>query len=142
MAAPPGVLGPTILRALFNQEGPQFYRAAYVHNAPFAQASSTHYQTKLTPQQEVQFRQWVAKNRVPFNPNAVLTDYDMRGYWKANQAHLWHGTAGVTHFPDLYKTPYDTTFSGESMYAKPRTPFVWRGNTLVDERDGQVIFRA
>jgi hypothetical protein len=125
--------------ALFHQEGPQFYGAAYQHNAAFARPSTTDYQTPLYGQQEQQFRQWVTHNNIPFDPNARRVDYDMRGYWLSQQ-HGGQGRAANGHFPDTYKTPYDTTFSGESRYAKPGTPFVWQGNTLVDTRTGQRIF--
>ena len=122
---------------LFTQEGPPLYAKAYAHNAPFAKPGP--YQTKLPPQQEQQFRQWVAANKIPFDPNAKTVDYDMRGFWLSHQAG-GQGRAANGHFPDTFKTPYDTTFSGESNYAKPGTPFVWKGNTLVDTRNGQIVF--
>jgi hypothetical protein len=73
---------------------------------------------------------------VPFDPNASTVDYDMRGYWSASGGKGW--TSG-SHFPDTYKTPYDTTFSAESKYAKSDTPFVWRGDTLIDKRSGNPV---
>jgi len=120
-------------QALFPAEGPEYYDAAYRHNAPFATQGP--YQTQLSAQDEKAFRSWVSTNRVPFDPDANVVDYDMRGYWKDNGG-KWSGG----HFPDTYKTPYDTTFSGESKYAKPGTPFVWRGDSLIDTRDGSLIF--
>lgn len=126
---------------IFTQEDPQFYAQAFAHNAPFATRGP--YQTTLSPPEEIQFRQWVSQNKVPFDPNASTSDYDMRGYWKAAHGQPnWQG--GGTHFPDTFKTPYDTTFSGESKYAKPNTPFVWKGpkgkEKLFDMRSGQLIF--
>lgn len=124
---------------LFTDEGPEHYGEAFAHNRPFATEGP--YQTMLPPEQEEQFRQWVAKNKVPFDPEEDPTDYDMRGYWQAQQAgeaEPWTGPG--SHFPDTFKTPYDTTFSGESMYAKPETPFEWQGDNLIDTRDGSVIF--
>jgi hypothetical protein len=126
-------------KPLFSAEGPDLYAQAYQHNAPFAKPGP--YQTTLPPADEQQFRQWVSQNRVPFDPSTPTTDYDMRGYYqamKAGKAEPWKGAG--SHFPDTYKTPYDTTFSGESQYAQPNTPFVWRGNTLIDKRTGQIIF--
>lgn len=120
---------------LFTEEGPEYYARAYQHNAPFATEGP--YQTKLSASQEQQFRQWVKSNRVPFDPDAGVVDYDMRGYWR-DTGGAWSG--GSTHFPDTYKTPYDTTFSAESKYARPGTPFVWRGDDLIDTRDGSLVF--
>jgi len=126
---------------MFREEGPEHYKEAFAHNAPFATGGP--YQTKLNPTDEKQFRSWVKMHNVPFDPNEETTDYDMRGYWRAQragEAEPWKGKG--SHFPDTYKTPYDTTFSGESKYAKPGTPFVWRGDKLIDKRTGKVIFAA
>ncbi len=77
---------------LFTKEGPQFYGAAYRHNAPFATPGEVfgksksifgNYQTKLAAPEEKKFLQWVAQNNVPFDPTAQRSDYDMRGFWKA-----------------------------------------------------------
>lgn len=121
---------------LFTHEGPDLYGAAHAHNAPFAKPGP--YQTKLAPTAETRFRVWVKQNDVPFDPDATAVDYDMRGYWEATGGARWRGG----HFPDTFKTPYDTTFSAESRYALPGAPFVWRGNELVDARSGKVIFRG
>ncbi len=137
-------------KPLFTDEGPQLYGAAYAHNAPFAKPGP--YQTKLSPQDEAAFRHWVVTRGVPTDPNAATSDYDMRGFWKANPLASILPTPLTNpalasaawkpgqHFPDTFKTPYDTSFSGESRYAKAGTPFVWQGNNLVDTRTGQVIF--
>lgn len=124
---------------IFTGEGPEHYQAAYAHNAPFAVPGP--YDTKLSPQEEPAFQQWVKQNKVPFDLADKTPDYDMRGYWqamKAGKAEPWKGEG--SHFPDTYKTPYDTTFSGESRYAKPGTPFVWQGDNLVDQQTGKLIF--
>lgn len=124
---------------IFTGEGPQYYAAAYRVYRPYAKPGP--YQTKLSPQQEMAFRQWIAQNRVPFNPNAKVSDYDMRGYWKAMQAGkapAWQG--GATHFTDTFKTPYDTTFSRQSMYSTALNPYDWRGNELVHMLTGRPIF--
>jgi hypothetical protein len=118
---------------LFTDEGPQFYDAAYRHNAPFATGGS--YQTRLIPAQERRFRSWITDNKVPFDPDAKIADYDMRGFWKDTGGD-WSGG----HFPDTYKTPYDTSFSNESKYATKNNPFKWQGDSLIDTRDGSVVF--
>lgn len=118
---------------LFSGEGPQYYSDAYRHNRPFATAGP--YQTALDPNRERAFRGWVQANQVPFDPNAPVVDYDMRGFWQ-DTGGAWKGG----HFPDTYKTPFDTTFSKESKYATPNCPFVWQGDNLVDLRNGQLIF--
>lgn len=133
---PPGGGGP-----LFTGEGPDQYQAAFAHNSAFAKPSTTDYQTQLDPATEKQFRDWVAKNNVPFAPNDKTTDYDMRGYYQAmmqGNAPKWSGAD--SHFPDTFKTPYDTTFSAESQYATPDNPFKWQGDNLVDSRTGALVF--
>lgn len=121
---------------LFTEEGPKHYRDAYRRNKGYAKPGP--YQTELSPQEERQFRHWAAANKVPFDVTAKHVDYDMRGYWKATKGKGWGGAG--QHFPDTFKTPLDTTFSAESRYSKKNNPQVWRGNTLVDKRTGQVIF--
>lgn len=104
------------------------------------------YQTKLTAGQEKAFRAWVAKNHVPFNVNAKDVDYDMRGYWLAqtggqlSPSDIWKGAS--THFPDAFKTPFDTRFSNQSMYSTANNPYKWIGNNLVDTRNKNRIAGA
>jgi hypothetical protein len=121
---------------LFTKEGPAYYGAAYHHNHYFSKGYP--YKTKLSHHDESQFRYWVHQKHVPFDPNHWPQDYDMRGYW----LHVIKpgGVWGGGHFPDTYKTPYDTSFSHESKYAKPGTPFYWHGNLLIDERNNHIIF--
>ncbi len=123
---------------LFTSEGPQFYQAAFKHNSAFALPGP--YQTKLSSDEEQEFRKWVKENNVPFDVNAKTVDYDMRGYWKSMVAGNQPAWKQGSHFPDTFKTPYDTTFSAESKYAKQGTPFVWKGDNLIDTRTGAVIF--
>lgn len=75
--------------------------------------------------------------RIPFDVNARVVDYDMRGYWRANRT-ATHQLG--QHFPDTYKTPYDTTFSRESKYATRDNPFEWKGDELIDLRTGAIVF--
>ncbi len=105
------------------------------------------YMTTLSPQDEIAFRAWVAQNKVPFNPNTPVTDYDMRGYWKALLAKQAAGTSvnqydKQPHYPDTFKTPYDQTFSRESIYATPKAP-VWSGDgRYLKDSSGKVLFDA
>lgn len=135
LAAPGRVMSAHPNQAVFNQEGPPVYAQATQRNQQFAKPGPE--LTKLNPQQEASFRQWVTQNKVPFNPNEATPDYDMRGYYLANP-NATH--AQGQHFPDTFKTIRDSTFSNESKYAKPGTPFVWQGNNLVDNRSNQLIF--
>ena len=97
------------------------------------------YQTPLKPAQEADFRNWVRTFGVPFDPSATKVDYDMRGYFKAHGAVPYQPGQ---HFPDHYKTPYDTAFSAESKYANNQNPLVWAApNVLIDRRTGRVILR-
>jgi hypothetical protein len=131
------LIGGKLATPLFTAEGPQLYQQAYAQNKTYAKPGP--YQTKLAPAAEAAFRAWLAQSHVPFDPNARTVDYDMRGYYQATGGPPHQ--AGQ-HFPDTYKTPYDTTFSGESRYAKPNTPLVWVGNKLVNRSTGQVVFNG
>lgn len=100
------------------------------------------YATKLSPKEESAFQGWVKTKKVPFDPSPKA-DYDMRGYWKAQQGGDARATTAVNeadrqmHFPDTWKTPYHKTFSNESIYAPKDAPS-WQGNKLVD-KTGKVI---
>jgi len=105
------------------------------------------YNTQLQPTQEAAFRAWVKNNKVKFNPDADMTDYDMRGFWSAMQQGDPRAQTSLNpdlnevHYPDFWKTPIHKTFSNESQYAPPGAPR-WSdgqlisndGNVLVDER--------
>lgn len=123
--------------AIFTNEGPAFYDAALVHNQPFATHQAP-WQTSLSGEDETAFKAWVKAKSVPFDVEATRVDYDMRGFWLAviKPGGKWEGG----HFPDTWKTPYDTSFSNQSRYAKGGTPFKWYGEVLVDFRSGQVVF--
>lgn len=98
---------------------------AWAHPGPYV--------TQLPPRDESQFQQWVKSNNV--NWNNADQSYDMRGFWKAQQAGDPNAVATPVpedinpktgepnlHYPDKWKTPYEATFSAESMYAKPNAP--------------------
>lgn len=120
---------------VFTGEGPQHYAAAFRHNRPFAKSGP--YQTRLNVSQENAFRAWVKQHNVPFDVHAKTVDYDMRGYFKASGGRAWRSGQ---HFPDTFKTPYDTTFSRESKYATKDNPLAWHGGTLINRKTGQVVF--
>jgi hypothetical protein len=109
--------------------------------AAFPDAKPGSYTTKLAPNEEPRFQQWVKANRVPWQdtPDA---DYDMRGYWKAKfSGDPIAKQAANLHFPDPWKTPYHHTFSNESKYATadaPRWHKYDRGYRLIDKR-GRII---
>lgn len=70
------------------------------------------YNTKLTPQEEVQFQGWKQKNA----PNDSGEDYDLRGAFKADQSgKLSRDSRG--HTTDLFKKPNHPTFSDQSQYS-------------------------
>lgn len=119
----------------FEDEGPSLYKAAFQHNDWNAKPGP--YNTELDPTEEAQFRQWVKSNRVPFDPNAKTSDYDMRGYWKQTGGKNWKEG---DHFPDTYKTPYDTSFSNESKYSTADNPDEWQGEDLINKDTHQVDF--
>lgn len=128
----------------FHEEGPQFYQQAFKIFRPFAKKGP--YMTKLNPQVEKFFKEWVGgrnqwKKKLPFDVNAKIADYDMRGFWLALSKGQYKGWKPGMHFPDKFKTPYDTSFSRESMYASKDNPFVWnKKGQLVDRRNGKVVF--
>jgi hypothetical protein len=128
-------------KPVFRGEGhPQ---AAFKHNAPWAVKGP--YQTNLGAK-EPHFQNWSQRyeNRQGIKVNK---EYDYRGWWlhaspQERNAAIRQGG----HFTDTYKTPYDTSFSNESQYAKPGTPFVWRTNKkgrgiLVNRKNGKLILR-
>jgi hypothetical protein len=65
------------------------------------------YETKLTPQQEIDYQAWLKNN----NLNET-NDYDYRGAYLAGE-----GPASNGHFTDRYKKPNHATFSDESIYS-------------------------
>ena len=126
---------------LFRGEGHP--AAAYKHNKRWA--TSGPYQTDLRAK-ESHFQNW-SKRFEGHQGIKVNKEYDYRGWWlnaspqERNQAVRKGG-----HFTDKWKTPYDTSFSNESRYAKPGTPFVWRKNKrgrgiLVNRKNGRLILR-
>ncbi len=115
----------------------------YERNKGYAQQGS--YSTSLNPPSEQMFRKWIAQNKVPFNPEAKLSDYDMRGFWLALQAKDPRAMTAVNpydkqiHYPDYWKTPYHSTFSNESQWATKDAPR-WNDKDQLVDASGKVIF--
>lgn len=144
-------------RPEFSHEGPDLYGAAYQQNAPYAQDPGQQtllpledtqgpYETTLSPLMEAIFRhmgQQPAKDGqnffqyFGFNPNRATNDYDMRGLF--SQGEMEPSPEG--HFPDTFKTPYDTTFSDQSAYSTPDNPNHWEGEDLINRKTGRLVFR-
>lgn len=72
--------------------------------------------TRLSPDEESQFQQWIKKNNIK-DLNEPDSKYDYRGFWKQNPdfAHR-----PGEHFVDTFKQPGHETFSNESQYATPQ----------------------
>jgi hypothetical protein len=117
-------------------------QSAFDKNKAWAQSGT--YKTALEPAEEQRFQAWVKQNNVPWQdtPDA---DYDMRGYWKAQQSgdknakQSKNANDGKMHFPDTYKTPYHKSFSNESQYALPNAP-KWNDQDQLVDSTGKVVF--
>jgi hypothetical protein len=116
-------------------EDQRWWGANLQRNRAFLNPGATApYNTQLPPQQEAQFRAWLTDNKIPFNPDLPVSDYDMRGYWAALQAGDPHAKQEVDpndnrpHFPDYWKTPLSPTFSSDSQWANPEVAPRWDGD--------------
>lgn len=102
------------------------------------------YLTKLTPDEETKFQQW-AQQFGAIVSDGPKADYDMRGFWKAQQSGDPAAATAVNpndkqiHFPDTYKTPYHESFSRESKFATPDAP-TWNDQDQLVAPDGAVVF--
>ena len=80
---------------------------------------NNNYNTKLTPEQEMYFRQWVSSQSTTQSRDVMQDNftYDLRGFWNAGETvdDTGHGT-------DRYKKPNHPTFSNESIYADQKNP--------------------
>jgi hypothetical protein len=109
---------------------------------PFLAGTTTN--TQLPFLGEMEFRQWAKDNRVPFDPEAASSDYDMRGFWQASRRGDPLASTALNpndqriHYSDFWKTPEHRTFSNESQWATPQTPG-WSGDKLVTPY-GRVVF--
>jgi hypothetical protein len=116
-----------------------------VQNAPYVRPGATGFNTQLDPLNEMAFRQWAAQNKVPFNPDAPATDYDMRGFYQGLQQQNPRATSSINpndqqlHYPDYWKTPLHSTFSQDSQWATPVAPRWNEGDQLVAP-GGRILF--
>ena len=71
------------------------------------------YNTELSADEEEAFEAFLQKNQEEKGRDLSkdLSDYDVRGWWKAGA-----DTADNGHGPDTYKKPNHPTFSDESIY--------------------------
>jgi hypothetical protein len=101
--------------------------------------------TKLNPQDEQKFLQWIKQNKVPFNQQDKYPDYDMRGFYKALMDKNPIAQSGINpvtktlHYPDYWKTPYHESFSSESQWATKGAPS-WKGDKLILP-SGKVVYQ-
>lgn len=113
---------------------PQFYKLNQPHAKPGP------YYTTLHPTEEAQFRSWAKQHNI--SPDDAT--YDNRGFWKALQMGDprakagFNPIAGEVHGPDTWKTPFDPSFSNESVYALPTAPR-WKGRYLIDQTGKQLF---
>lgn len=96
--------------------------------------------TQLSPQEEMQFRAWWAKQG---KGQPLTDDYDMRGFWKFGGNTGVSAVDGMTHYTDTYKTPLHKSFSRESQYVDPKrkdlAPY-WIENVLTNPMNGAAVF--
>jgi len=106
------------------------------------------YFTTLSPQEEAAMNAWLAGLKKQYGDRMYARaddrGYDMRGFYKAMRAGDPRAKPAINpndktlHFPDVWKTPYDSTFSRESIHAMPNAPH-WEGDNLVTP-SGHVIW--
>jgi len=104
------------------------------------------YTTKLTPEQETVFQNWVKQNNIPWQ-DVPKADYDMRGFWREMQSNP--NAAGMTginpndhllHYTDKFKTPYHKSFSGESMYSIGAEAPRWINDYQLADKSGKILY--
>lgn len=117
----------------------------FARNRQYVRPGQQDFYTRLAPDYEMAFRQWVDRNQVPFNPQQANSDYDMRGFYQAlrNQNPLAASAIDPNdqrmHYPDYWKTPYHETFSGESKFAAPLAP-QWNAQDQLINPYGRILF--
>lgn len=103
------------------------------------------FDTQLNPLEEMAYRQWVAQNGVPTNPDAKgQQDYDMRGFYQGLQQQnpraqqALNQNDGRMHFPDFWKTPSHDSFSNESQWAPASAP-AWNAQDQLVSPGGRIV---
>lgn len=118
----------------------------FTRNQAYLKPGQHIYNTPLPPEQEAAFRSWLAAHNVPFDPNAPVTDYDMRGFWAALQKGDPVAKSAIDpndkrmHYPDYWKTPYHQSFSAESQWADPTKAPHWNDKDQLVTPDGKIIY--
>lgn len=118
-------------------EDSQYWQRNFERNSAWLAPGNHSYNTQLSPTEEYAFRQWLKTNDVPFQANQSVTDYDMRGFWKALQTGNPIAKSGINpndqrlHYPDYWKTPYSATFSAESQWANKQNAPRWIGDSYM-----------
>lgn len=114
-------------------------------NTPYMRPSNGNFNTALPPLDEMAFRSWVSQNKVPFNLDAPVTDYDMRGFYQGLQQQNPRAVSAVNqndgqmHYPDYWKTPLHETFSADSQWAAPVAPR-WNEQDQLIAPSGRILF--
>lgn len=120
----------------------------FQRNAPYVRQGDNRYNTNLGglgDLRELAFRQWVQDNRVPFNPDAQVSDYDMRGFYQGLGQLNPHAATAINpndqqiHYPDYWKTPYHQSFSQDSQWATPVAP-QWNEVDQLIAPSGRIVF--
>jgi hypothetical protein len=113
-------------------------------NQPYVRPGEHNYATDLNVA-EPGFRDWAAKNKVPFDPNVQgPTDYDMRGFYHGLMTGNPQALSSVNpndrrmHYSDYWKTPYHQSFSGESQWATPVAP-KWNEQDQLISPGGKIV---
>lgn len=93
------------------------------------------FNTKLTPEQEAAFQQWVQRQSAAMGRDVSRDqfNYDLRGAWLTQAQAASNG-----HMPDTYKKPNHPTFSTNSQYSTPET----MGGQWSQQPDGSWAFTA
>lgn len=142
MYADPAVMGPMPFQATMAQDPEK--ATMFERNQRWASPAPQGYVTRLVPEDEAAFQHWVKTNNIPYDA-APDADYDMRGFWKAQQSGdpdaqtSINENDGRVHFTDTYKTPTHKSFSRESMFATSDAP-QWNAQDQLVDNDGNVVY--
>lgn len=146
-AYPYGGLG----RSLKEKRTSNMYEASEISDAvprlpDYVKPGDHEYNTDLGKDQELKFQDWLKQNNIPFDAAAPVSDYDMRGFYKALQSgdpkakEALNANDNQMHFPDYWKTPYHKSFSAESQWADPKKAPQWNDQDQLVMPDGRVVY--
>lgn len=122
------------------------YEGNLLRNQAYIAPGAHTFNTPLPPADESKFREWLVQAKVPFDPEAMVSDYDMRGFWAALQKGDPIAKSAIDpndskwHYPDYWKTPLHQTFSAESQWANPKTAPKWNHQDQLVSPGGAVVF--